>query len=253
MMLSMRQLVRYVTVMAVSLPLPFVAVQGQGWLRLPNGELGYQTDYTSTGFFQCNKYFLTKGACHVNGSSVTLSNGGNSFTLTYHGVTTSVVATNQSHRTPMGYIEKSYVGSGPFLFPKTASPNAYYVSFGITVQTLGAGASAGHWAGGYTMHNNALHPINCCDGAATSFTLPVPPPPPPATYSGLAFYSFSNPAVTVDNDPIYLSAGVSITPEPSTIVLLGSGLVGTVGALRRRRRKSPCAAGEGAERGDGLS
>lgn len=209
----------------------------QGWIRLPNGELGYQTDYTSTGMFSCTSYFVTRGACQVNGSSVTLSNGGNSLTLTYHGHNTTVVASNQTTRTPIGWIEKSYTGSGPFIFPATATPGAYYLRFWITIQTIAPLAAMGTWNGGYMMYNNNLHPINCCDGATTDFTLPVTAPPPPATYGGLAFYRFSNPAFSLDNGPMYFDASVSVTPEPATLVLMATGLAGTLAAVRRRRKR----------------
>lgn len=222
---------------AVVLGLAAAPAGAQGWIRLPNGELGYQTDYTSTGFFSCNQYFVTRGACRVNGSSVTLTNGGNSLTLTYHGFNQAVVASNQPTRTSIGQITKSYSGSGPFIFPATYSPNAYYLRFWINVQTVAPLAAMGTWFGGYTMHQNTLYPINCCDGAPATFTLPVTSPPSPATYSGLAFYRFSNPSFVFDDEPMYFDASVSVTPEPATLVLVATGVAGMLGVARRRRTR----------------
>lgn len=235
----MRTMMRgLVGMVAVAVFAPVVSPAGaQGWIRLPNGELGYQTDYTSSGFFSCNNWFLTKGACRVNGSSVTLTNGGNSLTLTYHGYAQTVVASNQVTRTPIGWIEKSYTGSGPFIFPTTNSPNAFYVSFWISVQTIAPLAASGTWHGGYMMQNNNLRPISCCDGAGATFTLPVAPPPAPATYTGLAFFKFTNPPFVLDDQPMYFDASVSITPEPATIILVATGLAGTLGVVRRRRKR----------------
>lgn len=219
----------------LALLLPIARLQAQGWQRLPNGELGYRTDYTSTGFFACNNYFLVRSSCRVNGSSVTLTNGGNSLTLTYHGFTSSVLATAITQKVPIGYIEKSYTGTGPFIFPRTATPDAWYVSFGILLSTIVPVMTNGWWQGGYMMSGNTLHPVNCCGAATTVVSLPVAPPPPPATYSGVAFYDWTNPEFAMDNQRMYFDAQVSITPEPATIVLVGTGLAGTLGAWRRRQ------------------
>ncbi|MCC6773006.1 MAG: PEP-CTERM sorting domain-containing protein [Gemmatimonadaceae bacterium] len=231
----MRRWMRHAIVCAATMAagLSGTTLQAQGWQRLPNGELGYRTDYTSTGFFACNQWFITRGACRVNGSSVTLTNAGNSLTLTYHGYSTSVLATAHSKTTPIGYIEKSFTGSGPFIFPRTRTPNAYYVNFWIAVSTVTPVMSSGIWNGGYLLGQNGLKAVNL--SAHSKFLLPVSPPPSPATYNGLASYDFTNPDVTLDNQRMYFDANVSITPEPATIVLLGTGLVGTFGAWRRRR------------------
>lgn len=218
-------------VATIALGLPGTSLHAQGWQRLPNGELGYRTDYTSSGTFACNQWFVTRGACRVNGSSVTLTNGGNSLTLTYHGYSTSVLATAKAKTTPIGYIEKSYTGSGPFIFPPTRTPNAFYLRFSIALSTVVPVMTTGTWRGTYVLGQNKLHAYS----SASYVELPVSPPPPPATYRNLVFNSFTNPDVTLDNQRMYIDANVAITPEPATIVLLGTGLVGTFGVWRRHR------------------
>lgn len=213
---------------------PAVA-QGQGWIRLPNGQLGYVTDYTSSGFWHCNNYFINANGCKVNGQSVTLSNAGNTLTLTYTGFQNRITALSRGQRAPIGQITKSFTGTGPFTFPTTTTPNAFYLAFGIVVTQLAPLPSSNYWTGGYLMRNNNLLPVNY--GGHTVLRFNVTPPPEPFTYSGLLMHKFTNPAFTMDDEPMVFDASVSVTPEPATLILVGSGLAGVFGAVARRRRR----------------
>ncbi|MGH7694083.1 MAG: hypothetical protein ACRENH_03840, partial [Gemmatimonadaceae bacterium] len=69
-------------------------LEGQGWVTLPNGELGYITDLTTTGFFQCGDPFFMIGSCQVVGNSITLGSGGSFMTMTFQGLSQTITATN---------------------------------------------------------------------------------------------------------------------------------------------------------------
>jgi hypothetical protein len=232
----MVRIIRYIigALLSAAVALPYSTAEAQGWVRLPNGELGYKVDYTSTGYFYCSNYFIPKTSCSAHGNSVTLTNAGNALTMTYVGFQHSVVASN-GQRTPIGYIQTTYLGTGPFTFPSTAAPNAWYLGFNLNLIASAPMLMNGWWGLGYAMQNNTLSMINRYGWGYLAF--PVTPPPPPATYNALVFQDLSNSPITAGNSLTYIDATALITPEPATIILTASGLAATFAALRRRRRR----------------
>jgi hypothetical protein len=65
----------------------------------------------------------------------------------------------------------------------------------------------------------------------------VTPPPAPYTYNALIFYDFEGTTFTTDPYDIEVTAQVAVIPEPATIWLTGSGLIGLFAFRRRRSRQ----------------
>jgi hypothetical protein len=208
-----------------------VEANGQGWVRLPNGEVGYMTDYLTSGLFKCSQ-FIYGGTCVANGNSVTITNGGAALTLTFEGAGSLITATNQSIRIPIGTITSVVSGNVPFVFPPIRSRHAHYLTLSVPVSTLSPLRSRRIWTSAYLLRGNGLRSIM---GAPISF--PVAGGQPGTTYRMLALEKFTNPNIPGGNGSWSISASASIAPEPATIILLGSGLFASGAVARHRRRR----------------
>ncbi len=211
-------------------------LEGQGWVKLPNGEMAYITDMTTTGFFQCGDPFYLIGSCNVSGNSITLGSGGAFMTLTFQGISQIITATNVSQQVHLGSVTKTFSGTGPFLFPTSTNMNVPLFFVYMHLATSSPLVRSGTWGAGYLPLSRTAIPKSCCDYLPDVVEFSMDPSPPPFMYGGFVFDAFSGTTLTVTGEPMDIYANVGIVPEPATIWLTGTGLVGVFAALRRRRR-----------------
>lgn len=215
-------------------------LEGQSWVTLPNGELGFITSLTTTGFFQCGDPFYMIGSCQVsgNGSSLTLGSGGAFMTLTFLGLTQTILATSTTHPVYLGSVLKTFSGSGQFLFPTSKNINVplFFFYMPMTVQG-GTPLWGGTWGAGYLPLSRTRIPKSCCD-LPDALAWGISPSRTPYGYSSLAFDPFYGSVMTVTGEPMSLYANVGIAPEPATIWLTGTGLISVAAVLRRRRKRT---------------
>jgi len=216
-----------------------VEAAAQGWTRLPNGGYAYATDYTTSGVFTCGRtrYQLT-GSCRVSGNSVILESAtGSVTTVSFTGVTGTLVATGKATRFPTGTMQVTHVGTTPPHLPTFKSPAEYVFSFSLIISTAPPYASSGGF-----WHRFWSRPAHL-SGGRTGVEVQLATAPAPSPYlRPLRVFDATDFDLPLADASVDMSADATITPEPATIVLFASGLAGVAGALRRRRR-TPAADG----------
>lgn len=194
---------------------------------LPDGSVAFDTALMTSGVFRCQGTI----ACSGSGTnSVTLGSGSNQATITFTGITTTLQVTNRTQPVAIGTFD--VVSSPGFTFPQRGNRNLPVLHFGLVFEHTSPTPGIGRI--GWTFGPGGGSQLPILTGIST-VGLPLDVNPPHVGYSGFVYTVRPFPFRIPANGSLDLAANVGVVPEPGTMLLVGSGIVGLLGARRRRR------------------
>lgn len=211
------------------------------WVFLPDGRIGVNTSYFVSGFFSCSPGFAAVGyGCSAAGNHLSVTSGAATLDVTFAGASGDIVVRNVSDVFPLGTFNAVLGGTGPFLFPVSADNDAgalFEVAVGVSTNGYAPGmvnsVRARFWGNGSGVVRGDWDPSFVLTGFS-------PTQPSGYFYTAIAFspVNTNGHGVTIDagTGSTTIEARVGLIPEPSTSLLLATGLVGLIGVVRRQRR-----------------
>lgn len=200
-------------------------VRADPFTILPDGSVVYNTALTTTGVFQCD-HIKCSGA---GTNSVTLESGGKEATITFTGLATMLQVTNTVQQVPIGTFDA--VATPGFTFPERWNVGLPLLHFRLFFEHTSPNPASGNLFWTFGPGGDAQLPHLT---GISSVALPLTVNPPHVGYSAFVYTTRPFPFKLPSNGSLDLFAKVAVVPEPGTIVLVGSGIAGLIGARRRR-------------------
>jgi hypothetical protein len=183
---------------------------------------------STSGTFHCIEW----GPCFSGAGSnqITFDTPAGTAVVTFMGLTETYFATNEeSRRVTLGHF--NVAASPGFTFPvNLANPELPIFAFQFTAQGLSDSGGV-FWTfgpgGGTTLQQFGLNHFS------------VSPDEDPSPWAGVVFETGRRPTTIVANSTTAFEADIALIPEPSTMLLIGTGLLGSALARRRRAQGTP--------------
>lgn len=211
------------------------AAGAQTWVTFSDGSIGFQTPYSFSGRFTCGTYPFPGGAtCVATPAGIRLLAGTATIDLSFAGASGTLTATSVIRTIPVGTLTEVAGGTGSFVFPGTVTGANSPMFFALVLTLAGSGPML---CAGYATGPASSVAVQCGGGASgSSFAVGLSGPEPGGFhYTELNYQGFSPFTIGQTSAAIPLTADVGISPEPSSVVLLATGLLPLVPAIRRRR------------------
>jgi hypothetical protein len=185
---------------------------------LPDGSLVVDAIFSTHGVFTCRV-----AACSGTGTdTITFGSGGNSATVTFTGVSQDVEVSNSATPASLGSFASTF--SPGFVFPTRPSPFAPILLFDLFIDQTSPADGSRHktWqaVGGGTILRLSPTP-----SSSPSFSMPTGPLPPGLEYR-LLYTVHSQPIRLTGSGSASMIAEIGLVPEPATLLLMGTGLIG---------------------------
>ena len=165
--------------------------------------------------------YSTSGSFNGSGNSMTFGSGGNMLTIGFTGITNSTVEATPFTFASLGTFQTSVTGSGATITPGT--------TFTLTITQTDPGSGSGALVSTLT----GTISQNQSTGQVT-FTVTA------VTINGVEYRIRENPLTLVppatNNGMTTVQAQITAIPEPTTVLLLGTGLAGIAAGIRKRRK-----------------
>jgi hypothetical protein len=224
--------------------IPVVPLASQGWVQLPDGHWTYE-HFVGTGpaTFQCGTPGFPPGVtCSTSGGSVTLTNGSSSATVRFEPFAQRLVTAGTQRTTIQIGQFRTEIQGGPFTLPQPFFSQAIIFRYQIPL-TFGMPLSSSSTL--FFEVNGVRTDVLATNG--TNSRIPPVIPHPTGLRYGLVYWPFTIEPIRFEHNAIAaLTVGIGIAPEPSTLVLLGTGGVLLGFVARMRSRRSHADSGQGA-------
>lgn len=201
------------------------AAQAEPFTILPGGDLVFNVSVSTTGVFTCG----VAVSCTGSGTdSVTLHSGSGTATFSFTGASASAAVGNTLVPMMLGTLEGTTT-AGFLLEPLNVNTGLFSLNFTISQSSPAVGSGSLRWTFGPAFKRVG-------EGSQTYVVLPTGPQPPQYHYASI-IYTLPVTGLTLPrNGSLDLVADVGAVPEPTSLLLVGTGLVG---ALYRRHRRRP--------------